>query len=428
MSEVIDLLRELVALPSVSGDEAACRDLLIRWFQARGVDVRAHGRNVIAVVEGTAGADSAAARGAAAAGNAAGNRDAMASASSSARRSLATHAAHAAAADAADAAGAAGAAGAREAAPERGLLLCSHTDVVPVGPGWTRDPWDAALHAGRIWGRGSNDAKSSVAAMAVVAAGVDPARLHGRLVLALVCDEETGGEGIESCGKDLPACTAAVVGEPTGLDACPGQRGLLRTSVIVQGRSAHASRPAEGINAIELAAHDVLAIQGLRFPDEHPLLGRATLQATVINGGTRPNVIPGECTILTDGRPTPAYDNGRMLAMLRQAVRGEVVVKSQRFHPVVTAPDSEIVAIARAASPTKTVRGFGGVSDLFHLRHLPGVVMGPGTSAASHAPDEWVAIEQVEMAVEAYAAIVAGYLGAGQASGARLPHAHPAAG
>jgi len=353
MSEVIDLLRELVALPSVSGDEAACRDLLIRWFEARGVSVSAHGRNVIAVVEGTA-----------------------------------------------------------EATGDRGLLLCSHTDVVPVGPGWTRDPWDAALHAGRIWGRGSNDAKSSVAAMAVVAASVDPARLHGRLVLALVCDEETGGEGIESCGKDLPACTAAVVGEPTGLDVCPGQRGLLRAAVIVRGRSAHASRPHEGLNAIELAAHDVLAIQGLQFPEDHPLLGRATLQATVINGGTRPNVIPGECTILTDGRPTPDCDNGRMLAMLREAVRGEVVVKSERFRPVAISPDTEIVRLARAASPTGVVRGFGGVSDLYHVRHIPGVVMGPGTSAASHAPDEWVAVEQVEAAVEAYAGIVQSYLGA----------------
>jgi len=368
MSEVIDLLRELVAIPSVSGDEAAVRDHLLRWFQARGVSATAHGRNLLVVLEGSASAGA-----------------------------------------------------------DRGLLLCSHYDVVPVGPGWTRDPWDGALSDGRVWGRGSNDAKSSIAAMAVVAANAQPSRLHGRLVLALVCDEETGGEGIESCGKDLPACTAAVVGEPTGLDVCPGQRGLLRAAVIARGRSAHASRPHEGVNAIELAARDVLAIQGLEFPEDHPLLGRATLQATVINGGTRPNVIPGECTILTDGRPTPAYDNGRMLAMLRDAVKGEVVVKSERFRPVVTPPDQEIVQVARSASPTGAVRGFGGVSDLYHLRHIPGVVMGPGTSAASHAPDEWVAVDQVEAAVLAYGAIVQRYLGVGQASAAARPGAHPSA-
>jgi len=76
-----------------------------------------------------------------------------------------------------------------------------------------------------------------------------------------------------------------------------------------------------------------------------------------------------------------------------------------------TPDDHEIVRRALAASPTGVSRGFGGVSDLFHIRHLPGVVMGPGTSQASHAPDEWVAVDQVEAAVEAYASIAAGYLG-----------------
>jgi acetylornithine deacetylase len=302
----------------------------------------------------------------------------------------------------------------------RGLLLCSHYDVVPVGPGWTREPWDAALEGGKVWGRGSNDAKSSVAAMAVAAAlAVERgATLSGRLVLALVCDEETGGEGIEACVGELPPVTACVVGEPTGLDVCPGQRGLLRASITARGRSSHASRPWEGVNAIEIAARDVLAIQGLAFDDEHPLLGRPTLSATVIAGGTRPNVIPGECTIQVDGRPTPGLGNEGMLAALRAAVRGEVTVKSERFQPVVTDPGEEIVTVARAASPTGVVRGFLGVSDLFHLRHVPGVVMGPGTSAASHAPDEWVAVEQVQAAVAAYAGIIERYLGA--------PAAHPA--
>ncbi len=362
MNDAVALLRELVAIPSVSGDEAACRDHLLAWLLARGVPARAHGRNVLAVIEGRAprapGAD-----------------------------------------------------------PSRGLVLCSHYDVVPVGPGWTREPWDAALQDGKVFGRGSNDAKSSVAAMAVAAANTDPATLAGRLVLALVCDEETGGEGIEVCLPELPPCTATVVGEPTGLDVCPGQRGLLRASVVVRGRSCHASRPAEGENAIEKAAADLLAIAGLQLSGEHPLLGRATLAVTMISGGTRANVIPGECTLQLDGRPTPECDNDAMLARLRAAVQGEVIVKSARFRPVVTDPAAEIVSIARAASPTGTVRGFRGVSDMFHLRHLPGVVMGPGTSAASHAPDEWVAVEQVEAAAVAYAEIVRRYLGAASAAG-----------
>lgn len=354
MSAVVDLLRALVRVPSVSGDEAMVRDTLLEWLRRRGVPAEPSGRNVVVVLEGRPGSD----RG-------------------------------------------------------RGLLLCSHYDTVPVGPGWTRpDPTDGALEDGRVFGRGSNDAKSSVAAMATVLAGVDRARLEGRLVAALVCDEETGGEGLEALAPALPAFSAAVVGEPTELDVCPGQRGLLRAFVHETGRSCHASRPWEGVNALEAAARDVLAIGRLEMPGEHPLLGRATLVPTMLAAGTKPNVLPGAATITLDGRSTPAWDNDRIVGALTRVVEGRVEVKSRRFQPVSTPPDAEIVEAARASSPTGRVRGFGGVSDLFFVRHVPGVVMGPGTSAASHAPDEWVAVSQVDAAVRAYGGIVERYLGA----------------
>ncbi len=351
MSGLVDLLRDIVRIPSVSGAEEACRDHLAAWWQAQGVKSWTSGRNVIGVVEGT----------------------------------------H----------------------PEgRGLLLLTHIDVVPVGPGWTREPWDGALEDGKVFGRGANDAKSSAAAMAWAAARIDRDTIQGRLIVALVCDEETGGEGIEACGDELPPYDAAVVGEPTELDVCPGQRGLFRASVIAHGRQCHASRPWEGVNAVELAARDVLAIQGLDLGGEDDLLGPATLQATVIAGGTKPNVLPGECTIELDGRPAPGCDNQRMEALLRETVQGEVVVRSNRFLPVRIDAGEEIARLAVEASPTGKVRGFGGLSDLFHVRHVPGVVMGPGTSAASHAPDEWVAVEQVEAAARAYEQIARGFLAA----------------
>jgi acetylornithine deacetylase len=362
VSEVVELLRSLVRRPSVSGGEEAVRDALLAWLGERGVPARAVGRNVVAEIPP-------------------------------------------------DSRGGAGAGG------DRGLLLLSHYDTVPVGPGWTRDPYDAAVEDGKVFGRGSNDAKSSVAAMAAAAAAVDRARLRGRLVLALVCDEETGGLGVEALmgtkgggPRTMPAFTASVVGEPTGLDVCPGQRGLLRASVTARGRSCHASRPWEGVNAVDLAARDVLAVHAIEMPRENALLGRATLVATMVSGGTRPNVLPGECVIELDGRPTPEYDNETMIGLLRRAVAGTVDVKSRRFEPVAFDPSSEIVRVAKAASPTGRVRGFGGVSDLFHVRQVPGVVLGPGTSAASHGPDEWVAVEQVEAAVVAYAKVIEGYL------------------
>jgi acetylornithine deacetylase len=178
----------------------------------------------------------------------------------------------------------------------------------------------------------------------------------------------------------------------------------------VEGRQAHASRPWEGVNAIEKAARDVLAVQSLDLGEPDPDLGPATLQCTVIQGGTKPNVLPGACTVELDGRSTPGCDNTRMLHLLRQVVGAKVVVKSTRFQPVRTAKDAAIVSAATAVSPTGRVRPFGGVSDLFHVRHVPGVVMGPGTSAASHAPDEWVAVAQIEAAARTYTALAERYL------------------
>jgi len=351
LSGVVDLLRDIVRIPSVSGDEADCRDHLVAWFEARGVKARASGRNVIAVVEGRPASD-----------------------------------------------------------PDRGLLLLTHIDVVPIGAGWTRDPWDGALEDGKVFGRGANDAKSSAAAMAWVAAHLDPQEITGRLVVVLACDEETGGEGIEAVADELPGYAAAVVGEPTELSVCLGQRGLFRAGVIARGRSCHASRPWEGENAIEAAARDVLAIQRLGLGPADDLLGPATLQVTVIGGGTRPNVLPGECTLELDGRPTPGCDNRRMRGLLEEAVEGEVIVRSDRFEPVRIDTDARIARLALAASPAGRVGRFGGVSDLFHVRHVPGVVMGPGTSGASHAPDEWVAVAQVQAAVAAYEQITRVYL------------------
>ncbi|MBL9089247.1 MAG: M20/M25/M40 family metallo-hydrolase [Planctomycetia bacterium] len=349
---VVALLRSLVRIPSESGREEGVRDAVAAWLRARGVPVTVTGRNVVVVLEGAAGSD-----------------------------------------------------------PARGLLFCSHYDTVPVGPGWTRpDPVDGALEDGKVFGRGSNDAKASIAAMMCVAAGVDRARLAGRLVFAFVCDEETGGQGLEAVAPTLPPISAAVIGEPTGLDVSPGQRGLLRAYVHETGRSCHASRPWEGVNALEAAARDVLAIRGIEMPEEHPLFGRATLAPTMLAAGTKPNVIPGAATITLDGRSTPAWDNDRMVAALTARLEGRVEVKSKRFVPIETPVTAEIVVAAAAASPTHRVRGFQGVSDLLFVRHVPGVVMGPGTSEASHAPDEWVAVAQVEAAERAYGGIVERYL------------------
>ncbi len=339
----VALLRELVRLRSVSGEEAAVRDRLAAWIRERGGTSRTEGRNLLwSVGDG----------------------------------------------------------------PRR-LLLTSHTDTVPVAPGWDGDPFDPGTDPARIRGLGSSDAKASVVAMAAACVRLAREGLPrgASVLLAAVCDEEVGGEGMPVLAPKLPPCAGAVVGEPTGFAVCPAQRGLVRIEAVAHGKAGHASRPHEGVNAIEIATDDLARIRALPLPPPHPLVGAATICATEIRGGTARNVIPAECRFTLDVRTTPGFDNVAAVAAIRAVCRSELAVVKDRIRPVETPADAAVVRAARAALPGAPVRGFGGVSDLAFLGGIPGIVLGPGDPARSHQPDEWIEADAVRRAVEVLVAV-----------------------
>ena len=282
------------------------------------------------------------------------------------------------------------------------LLLNSHTDTVPASDEWTIDPHAAELRDGKIFGLGANDAKGPLAALVCAFLAVDvPA--GKRLLLAATCDEETGGDGLGVLRSELPELGAAIIGEPTALRPCTCQRGLLRLRLTARGRRAHAARPWQGENAIEKAARDVTALAAIGLP-EHPLLGPATLQVTTIAGGVKTNVVPPTCVMEIDARTIPELDNATLHARVRAVVESEVELVSERFVPVET-DRTERIVIAAGGEPI----AFGGVSDLYHVRDVPGIILGPGRSAQSHAADEWVEIEQMNGAVAAYTQTIERY-------------------
>ena len=302
---------------------------------------------------------------------------------------------------------------------ERGLLFNSHLDTVTPAPGWTRDPYRAEIAAdGRLYGLGSTDAKSCVAAMLAAFVAAEDPGARGRLVFSATAEEETGGassgDGLERLLPSLGPLAAGVVGEPTSLAIANGQRGLLRAVVVAEGKAGHASRPWEGVNAIEMAAEDVLALRDLATHVMESgvdlVLGRPTIQATLIQGGTKANVIPARCEVTLDVRTTRIFDNERAVERIRAAVRGRLEVRSTRFRPFATPPDEAIVRAARRALPAAEVRPFGGVSDLFFLTKapggpVPGIIVGPGDGAQSHQADEFVGVNAVRAGVQAYVEI-----------------------
>lgn len=289
------------------------------------------------------------------------------------------------------------------------ILLNSHLDTVKAGPTWTRDPWDGAIENGQLQGLGANDAKGSVAAQFGAAVLLAQEGFEGNLVICASCDEEVGGEGMERIAKDLlPSYDAALIGEPNNFTVALGQRGLIKCRITVAGQRAHASRPWQGHNALHDAARLILRLEAahLNVPDD---LQKATVQVTLIEGGTQSNVVPDQVRMTVDCRTTPEFDNDAMVAHIRAAADpfdAECDFYSNRFLPVHTDPESELVRAALDAVGQDKPTVFPSVCDLFWVRHVPALVMGPGQLQRSHQADEFILVSEVEKGVAQYADIV----------------------
>lgn len=289
------------------------------------------------------------------------------------------------------------------------LLLNSHTDTVPVGQGWTRDPLKADIEDGKIYGRGSNDAKGCLVAMMIGAQRAFASNApKGKVLIAASCEEEVLGQGLEVLLPTLPRPDAAVVGEPTGLKAAVAQKGLLLLEIIAKGRSAHAAHGG-GINAVEAAARDVLALSKIQFNREHPALGATTLHVTQISGGDRHNVIPDRCRLVVDIRTTPSVSPEEIIALVKKTVEGEVTIRSNRLGSVETDASHPIVQAALAANPSGRAYGSPTLSDWVFLKGIPTVKAGPGDSKRSHTPDEYLEVAELEAGVEFYEKLIRSY-------------------
>lgn len=287
------------------------------------------------------------------------------------------------------------------------LLLNSHTDTVPVGEGWTKPPL-GGMEDGRIYGRGSNDAKGCVTAMILgAAAAFEKDAPKGTVIVAATCEEETTNRGMSELLPLIGRPDAAVVGEPTGLAPAVAQKGLLLLEVMAEGRSAHAAWGG-GDNAVTKAARDVLALESVSFDRSHTALGFPSLQVTQIHGGERHNVIPDRCKLVIDIRTTPVYTPEELVELVRARVGGKVSVRSSRLTAVDTALSEPIVRAALAAGGGACF-GSPTVSDWVILKGIPTVKVGPGDSRRSHTPDEYLTVKELEDGVAYYERLIRSY-------------------
>jgi acetylornithine deacetylase len=283
------------------------------------------------------------------------------------------------------------------------LLLCSHHDTVRPAAGYTRNPFAPTVESGKLYGLGSNDAGASVVALMAAYRALYRQPLPFNLTLALVAEEEVQGpNGVEALRPLLGDIACAIVGEPTQMQAAVAERGLMVLDCTARGRQGHAAR-GEGDNALYHAIDDIRRLQALRFPKASASMGEVKLTATMMTCGTQHNVVPAECKFVVDVRPTDAYDNHELLALIRAAVQCDVQPRSTRLRASAIAGGHPLVQAARAVGRATYVSPT--TSDIALLR-LPAIKMGPGDSARSHAADEYVALSEVEEAIGTYVALI----------------------
>jgi acetylornithine deacetylase len=295
-------------------------------------------------------------------------------------------------------------------------MLNGHLDTVGV-EGMTHPPFTARVQDGRLFGRGSADMKSGVAAMCVAAREAVERGVDGEIIVACVIDEEYDSAGTRALLAGGVRADAAIVTEPTRLAICAAHRGFVWADLTVRGVAAHGSQYDLGVDAITHAALIVAALdqhqRDILTTRHHPLLGRGSLHASTIHGGTGYSTYPDQCTVQIERRTLPGETAASVRAELEAAVdtvrsvypESDVAIQITAAHdgsdvspgaPIVRALDGAL----RAEALPVQIAGMQAWTDcaLLNAAAIPAVCFGPGELAMAHSAEEFVAVQEIEQA------------------------------
>jgi acetylornithine deacetylase len=300
-----------------------------------------------------------------------------------------------------------------DAHAEQTLMLEAHLDTVFVD-GMVVDPFIAKIDNGRLYGRGSCDTKGSLAAFmhaacAIAKGGVKP---KYNILLAAVADEEFGFTGAETLVARGLRADWAIVGEPTELHIVRAHKGVLRWKLRTHGVAAHSAYPSRGRNAIYAMAQVIVRLEAhareLQSRAAHPLLGTPTLNVGTIEGGQVVNVVPDTCVIEIDRRMMPADTEAAVLRLVGDALAG---VPDWEFDPPylsaagMDVPEHAPIVEHLSHAITEVIGSviieaahYGTDAGQYNRAGIPSVVFGPGNIAQAHTVEEFIDITQLEQA------------------------------
>ena len=285
------------------------------------------------------------------------------------------------------------------------LLLNAHIDTVKPVASWSRDPFSPDVEDGVLYGLGSNDCGGGLCSLLQIFRMLtETPQSYNLIYLASAEEEVSGKDGITRALPLLPHIDLAIVGEPTGMNPAVAEKGLMVLDVIAHGKSGHAARN-EGVNAIYEALDDMRWIRDYKFEKVSEFLGPTKMTLTVVNAGTQHNVIPDKCTMLVDIRTNEFYDNEEVYEFIRQHLKSEV--KAHSFRLKSSRIDSEHPLIRKCVAMGMKPFGSPTLSDQA-LMHFPSFKLGPGESSRSHSANEFIRISEIRDAIAKYETLLDG--------------------
>lgn len=246
-------------------------------------------------------------------------------------------------------------------AAENCLLLCSHIDTVSPSDGWTRDPYKATVEGKKIYGLGANDALASCVCMVGALSNMQDEISKTGITLVLAEEEEMGSNGFFRIEPSLNY-TSAIFGEPTQMRAATQMRGYMRVKLVGRGKSCHASRPWEGKNAISALVNQLALIEKENLADGSAW-GQATIEPTILKAGNSTNQIADYAEAILDIRPTPAINNEKIIEILNRLGCDYEIIHNRR-KPMNCDESSQVMQAVSDALPNQEQFAFGGTCDM----------------------------------------------------------------
>lgn len=307
-----------------------------------------------------------------------------------------------------------------------GVILSGHSDVVPVdGQTWTSDPFSMRVADEMLYGRGACDMKGFIGIVLAAVPDLVGRDLKAPIHIAISYDEELGCTGVRSLIDRLAAMPVkpalCIVGEPTSMQVIVGHKGGGMFKVTVTGQAAHSSLAPRAVNAIEYAAEIIAFIKSLareqaeHGPHDHGYdLSHSTISVNTIDGGTALNIVPDRCTFQFDIRALPEVEARDLIARIEAYVAEAILPRMRAMAPESGVTIESVVELVGLATDTahpavtfmkRLVRrndhakvAYGTEAGLFSVRAgIVSVVCGPGSIEQAHKPDEFLALNQVEI-------------------------------